>query len=558
MPDNKPAKSLQWLPSGFRDYQQSWLTTDIVAGMTLAAVAIPESMGYARIAGMPVVTGLYTILLPIVAFAVLGSSRRLVIGADSATAAILFAGLIAMAHPGSPHWVVLASAAALMTAGLLFLASLFRLGFLADFLSRTVLVGFLSGVGVSLILGQLPDILRLGPLGNDPLVRIFETIRAFPHTHPQTFFMSAAVILVIILLERLAKRLPGPLIAVALAIAATWIFHLDLYGIKVVGAVHAGMPPLTIPRASLSELTRMLPMAVSMFLVILAQSAATSRSFAQKYNEPLNENQDLMALCAANVLAGISKTFVVNGSPTKTAVAESAGARTQVAQLVTAALTIIVLLFATSLIAMLPNAALASLVFLIGVKLIDVRALRQIWSFRKSTFAVAIVACLGVVFLGVERGIFFAIALSILDHLHQEYHPKDVILAPEGKFWHAVKAAPGLESAPGLLVYRFEAPLFFANADYFAERVKAMTTAAPHPVECLILDMAAMNDIDYTAGLTLLKIVKQVQSQGVNVSIAQAEDVQQQMKQLGITEIIGSGHIYVSVADAITATGICS
>lgn len=552
----KRSKSRRWLPASLRDYERPWLATDIVAGITLAAVAIPESMGYARIAGMPVVTGLYTILLPTVAFAFLGSSRRLVIGADSATAAIMFAGLIAMAHPASPHWVMLASAAALMTGGLLLLASLLRLGFLADFLSRTVLVGFLSGVGVSLILGQLPDILRVTPSGNGPFLRFIGTIRALPHTHLHTLFMSAAVIAVIVLSERISKRLPGPLIAVALAIAATWIFHLDRFGLSVVGAVHAGLPSPSMPGVSISQLMQMVPIALSMFLVILAQSAATARSFAQKYNEPLNENRDLLALCAANLLAGVSKTFVVNGSPTKTAVAESAGARTQVAQLVTAALTVIVLLFATSLIAELPNAALAALVLLIGVHLVNVRALRQIYSFRKSTFAVAMAALAGVVFLGVEQGIFFAIALSILDHLQQEYHPKDVVLTPEGQFWAAVKATPGVESAPGLLVYRFEAPLFFANADYFAERVKIMTEATPHPVEWLILDMVTMNDIDYTAGLTLLETVKRIQLEGVKVAVAQADDVHQQMDDLGLTDIIGSDHIYPSVSDAVTSTGL--
>ena len=554
--DSSSSKRRLWLPVSLRDYQRPWLATDIVAGLTLAAVAIPESMGYSKIAGMPVVTGLYTILLPVVAFALLGSSRRLVIGADSATAAILFAGLFGMAHPTSANWVMLASAAALMTAGLLLVASLLRLGFLANFLSRTVLVGFLSGVGVSLILGQLPDILRVTPSGNGPLLRFIGTIRSCPHAHTQTLLMSATVIAVIILLERFAKRIPGPLIAVALAIGATWLFHLDRFGLSVVGPVHAGLPPLSVPRVSPSVLMHMFPMTLSMFLVILAQSAATSRSFAQKYNEPLNENQDLMALFVANLLAGVSKTFVVNGSPTKTAVAESAGARTQVAQLVMAALTVIVLLFATSLIAKLPNAALASLVFLIGVRLVNVRALRDIWTFRKSTFAVAMAALAGVVLFGVEQGIFFAIALSILDHLQQEYRPKDGVLTPEGPHWIAVKAAPGIETAPGLIVYRFEAPLFFANADYFVERVKLITAAAPHPVQWLILDMVSMNDIDYTAGLTLLETVKQVQLQGVRVAVAQAEDVHLQMKCLGLMEMIGSNHVYASVVDAVTATGI--
>jgi high affinity sulfate transporter 1 len=549
----KNAHSNRWLPESFRGYRREWFVPDVVAGITLAAVAIPACMGYTKIAGMPVVTGLYTILAPILAFALLGSSRHLVVGADSATAAIMFAGLAGMALPESPKWVALASAAAIVTAGLLFVSSLLRLGFLANFLSRTVLVGFLSGVGISLILGELPDIIRVEPHGKDVLTRLIGIIRDIPHAHMPTFLMSAAVIAVIAILERVARRAPGSLIAVALAIGATWFFHLERLGISVVGRMHAGIPSFRVPNVSANDLTFLFPMAISMFLVVLAQSAATSRSFAQKYHEKLNENRDLLALGAANLVAGLSQAFVVNGSPSKTAVAESAGARTQVAQLTTAAVTLLALLFATSLIARMPNAALASLVLIIGVRLIDIQSLSQIYRFRKMTFVVAVATMIGVVFLGVERGIFVAIALSILDHLRQEYSPKDVVLTDVAQHWCPIKAEPGVESAPGLLIYRYEAPLFFANSDHFSERVKELIKAAPSPVKWLVLDLVSMNDIDYTAGLTLLDTIKEFQKDGVAVIIAQAEDVLQPLDRLGITELVGPGRIYASVRAAVTA-----
>ena len=486
----------------FSGYQTSWLGPDMIAGVTLAAVSIPECMGYTKIAGTPVVTGLYTILLPIAAFALLGSSRHLVVGADSATAAILFAGLMGMhlAHPDSPEWLALASLAALMTGVFLLLASVLRLGFLANFLSRTVLVGFLSGVGVSLLVGQLPDMLGISADGTGFARHLLAIARAMPRTQTSTLTMALAVLAVILLAERFAKRLPGSLLAVALAIAATWIFHLDQHGLAIVGRVHPGLPALRLPPLSLPNMTRLLPLSASMFLVIVAQSAATARSFAQKYNEPLSENRDLAALAAANALAGLSGTFVVNGSPTKTAVVDTAGGRTQVSQLTTAAVTLAVLLFATGLIAWLPNAALAALVFLIGVKLFDLRSLRQIYAFRKATFAVALAALLGVVFLGVEQGIFLAVGLSILDHLRQEYHPKDVVLTLSAGRWTVTKADAGVETEPGLLVYRFQAPLFFANADYFSARLQRLIESAPHPVQWLVLDVVSMSDIDYTGG----------------------------------------------------------
>ena len=542
-----------WLPATLDGYQKAWLGPDLVAGLTLAAISIPECMGYTKIAGTPVVTGLYTILLPIAVFALLGSSRHLVVGADSATAAILFAGLIGLARPGSTEWLALASVAALLTGAFLVLASVFRLGFLADFLSRTVLVGFLSGVGVSLVIGQLPDMLGVAAGGHGFAQHLLAILRALPHTQWPTLLMALAVLVVILLADRFARKVPGPLLAVALAIAGTWLFHLDQHGLAVVGRVQAGLPAFRIPPLSLPNLSHLLPLSASMFLVIVAQSAATARSFAQKYNEPLSENRDLVALGAANAAAGLSGTFVVNGSPTKTAVVDSAGGRTQVSQLATALVVLVVLLFATGLIARLPNAALAALVFLIGVRLVDVRSLRQIYRFRRATFAVALAALLGVVLLGVERGIFLAVGLSILDHLRQEYHPKDVVLRLADGHWQAHKAERGAETEPGLLVYRFQAPLFFANADYFSARLQHLIHGAPNPVQWLVLDLVSMDDIDYTAGLMLAATLERLQKQDITVALAQIGDVRVELDRFGIIERLGTAHLHETVPDAVEA-----
>ena len=499
------------------------------------------------------VTGLYTILLPILAFALLGSSRHLVVGADSATAAILFSGLQNLAQPFSAQWLALSSAAALLTAGFLFLAGILRLGFLADFLSRTVLVGFLSGVGVSLLFGQLPDMLGVALSGHGLISHLEEIVQALPHLHWATVWMALGVLAVIVACERFTPRVPGALLAVALAILVTWLLKLEQHGIAVVGRVQAGLPVFGLPAVSLAQTKHLLATSASMFLVIVAQSAATSRSFAQKHREDLNENRDLLALGAANLLAGFSHTFVVNGSPTKTAVVAAAGGRTQAAQVTTAVMTLAVLLFATALIERLPNAALAAIVFLIGIKLIDVRSLRQIASFRPATLAVALAALLGVVFLGVERGIFLAIGLSVIDHLRQEYHPKDVVLTADGKHWQAPGAAMGLETEPGLIVYRFEAALFFANADYFAARLHRLIEQAPHPVRWLVLDLVSMDDIDYTGGLTLAATLKTLRDQGLTVALAQTEDVADELARLGIAAAIGADRVFDSVSAARNA-----
>lgn len=528
------------------------IVSDVLAGVTLAAVAIPECMGYTKIAGTPVVTGLYTILLPIAAFALIGSSRHLVVGADSATAAILFAGLSQLARPYSPEWLTLASDAALLTAGFLVLAAVFRLGFLADFLSRTVLVGFLSGVGVSLLLGQLPDMLGISAPNGASWRGVASVLRHARQTHVATVMMSASVVVFVLLLKKIAKRFPGSLVAIVLAIAATWWWSLDSYGIAVIGGVQAGLPAIRLPRIVGHDVT-MVPMCVSMFLVILAQSAATARGFAQKYGEALDENRDLLALAAANAAAGLSSTFVVNGSPTKTAIVDAAGSRTQVAQATTAVVVLIVLLVATPVIAMLPVAALAALVFLIGLELIDIRSLREIFRFRRTTFAVAIATLAAVVAIGVERGIFLAIALSVIDHLHREHEPKDVVLTVTDGRWRAEKVRDGIQTEPGVIVYRFGAPVFFANADYFGERVLRVVDGAPDPVRWLILDLISVDDIDYTGGLVLQRRILELQQRGIVVALASADDVREPLDQLEITQRVGEDRIFQNVEDALAA-----
>jgi sulfate permease, SulP family len=539
-----------WLPRNFRGYQRQWLGRDVMAGITLAAVAIPECMGYTKIVGTPVVTGLYSILLPLAVFAIVGSSRHLVVGADSATAAILFAGLAGYAQPFSPHWVALTSAAALLTAGFLLAAAILRLGFVADFLSRTVLVGFLSGVGVSVAIGQLPDMLGIPVTAPGALARLVALTAHASSAQPSIALMTAAVLGTMVGLRRATRRVPAPLAALSLAIAATWIFGLDRHGIAMIGRVQSGLPSLGVPRVSSQELGRLILTSASMFLVIVAQSAATARSFAQAHDEFLDENRDLLGLALSNAAAGLSGTFVVNGSPTKTAVAASAGARSPLTQLTTVAIVIAVLVTAAPVIERLPVAALASLVFLIGFELIDINALREIYRFRKVTFAVALATLAAVVWLGVERGIFVAIGLSVLDHLRQEYHPKDVVLVGLHTGRTPVRADPGVETAAGLVVYRFQAPLFFANADYFAGRVQALVHGAPHPVRWFVFDLISVDDIDYTGGLALTNQVSRLTRAGIVVAFAGAHDVMAELDRLGL---VGSATLFESVESAVEA-----
>ena len=352
---------------------------DAIAGLTLAAVNIPQALGYTRIAGMPVVTGLYTLLLPLIGFAAFGSSRYLVVSADSATAAIFAGGVAGMAPPSGARYVALAGAVALLTAGFLLLARLLKLGFIADFLSQTVLVGFLTGVGFQVGIAVLGEMLGISVPARRTVMQLAEVFRRLPEVHVPTLAVSAFAVGVLFLLQRFAPRMPGALIAVVGAVTASAIWDFSGHGIAVIGPVAGGFPHLGLPEVSWRDLPSLISIAASCCIMIITQSAATARIYAARHHQQLDENADLAGLCAANALAGLSGAFVVNGSPTQTAMVESAGAQSQVAQLATAATVALVLLFLTEPLKYLPQCVLGALVFMIAVRLIKLPS--RCWRF---------------------------------------------------------------------------------------------------------------------------------------------------------------------------------
>lgn len=499
------------------------LPRELLAGVTLAALAVPEVLGYARIAGMPVSTGLYTMLAPAVVFAVFGASRHLVVGADSATAAILAAGLAGLAAPASPRYVALAGMVAALVAVLLLVARLARVGFLANFLSRTVLAGFLTGVGVQVAVGQLGDMLGLTVEGST-VARVWRLVGSVTRLHPLTTAVSLAVILLVLGLRRATRRVPGPLLAVGGAIAAASVWHLDERGVALLGPVPAGLPRLGLPGVAVRDVAAVLPTAVpvalSMLVVILAQSAATARAFAARYDERPDVDSDLVGLAGANLSAALTGTFVVNGSPTKTQMVDGAGGRSQLAQLTASAAVVVVVVGLTGPLATLPLAALAAVVFLIGVELIDLRALRRIWRVRRAEFVVAVVTAAAVVGLGVQSGIAVAVIASIVDHLRHSYSPYNAVLVKSSAgHWHAGPLAPGGHTVDGLVIYRFGTSLYFANAARLTEDIAELTGPA-YPVRWFCFDFSAIDDVDYTAGLVLARAHRQLTRAGIRVLFA--------------------------------------
>ncbi len=496
---------------GIKPVKRAGAVRDALAGVVFAAMDIPQVLGYTRIAGMPVVTGLYALLLPLLAFATFGSSRYLVVAADSATAAILRSGINSMAPAASARYVALASLVALLTAGFLLLARLFKLGFIADFLPQTVLIGFLTGVGFQVGVSVLGQMLGIPTDAHKPILQLYEVCRALPHIHPQTLLVTSVCLATILLLRRFAPH---------------W----------------QDVPPLV-------------SVATSCTVMILTQSAATSRIYAGRHRRRLDADQDIVGLSAANAAAAFSGTFVVNGSPTQTAMLESCRARSQFAQVTTAAVVALVLLFLTRPIQYLPHCVLGALVFLVALRLIDLRALQAILPESRPEYALALTTAVFVVLAGVEQGIVLAMVMSLLRIVHHSYHPRSGVMIPEGDgTWKLIPPVTGAATEPGLVLYRFGAALFYANASRFADEISTLVGPSPTSVRWLIVDAEAITNVDYTAARVVQELKKDLTNAGVVFGFARvAWNTRADFDRHHLTEAIGPSLIFNRLHDAVDA-----
>jgi high affinity sulfate transporter 1 len=526
---------------------------NLLAGITLAAMNIPQSLGYTKIAGTPVITGLYTLLLPLIAFAVFGSSRYLVVAADSATAAILAGSLAGLAPPGSERYVALASLVALLTGILLFLARLLKLGFLADFLSQTVLVGFLTGVGFQVGIAMLGEMLGLEVHSRKTALQFLEVLGSVRQVRGLTVGISLAVVVCILLLSKFAPRWPGPLFAVAGAMAAGAYFHLGDRGVALLGPVPGGLPRLGFPKLDLKDVELLFPIAISCFVMIVAQSAATSRAYATRHRQKDDENADLIGLGAANTAAAFSGTFVVNGSPTQTAMVERSGGTSQLALLATAGVVALVLLFLTKPLQFLPQCVLGAVVFTIAVRLIDLRGLAAIRRESPGEFLLAATTAAMVVFVGVEQGIILAMTLSLLRVVDHSYRPHTSVLF-EGKdgVWQAKPVAPGATTEPGLAVYRFSAPLFYANANHFSQEVRLLASTAQDHLTWVVIDAGAITDLDFTAARVVREVIRDLAREGTGIAFAHVRaQLRPDLDRHHLTEVIESRRIFDALHEAV-------
>lgn len=544
----------RWLFNGIRPIDRATAIRDGIAGLTLAAMSVPQVLGYARIAGVPLVTGLYTLLLPLVLFAVFSSSRYLVVAADSATAALLAGALAHMAPVDSPHYLELAEMVALLTAGSLLLARLFRLGFLADFLSQTVLVGFLTGVGIQVTIAMLGDTLGVTVDTGSTVEHLAQLVHGMSQVHWPTLGLSIAVVAIVVIARKVTPRWPGALLAVIAAIAASAAFDFSGHGITLLAGIKGGMPPIGVPDVTWTETRQLLPLVASCFFVILAQSASTARAYALRHHQVVDENADILGLSAANAAAALSGTFVVNGSPTQTAMVERGGGGSQITHLTTAAIVALVLLVLTGPLHYLPACVLGAIVLTIAAGLVDVRGLRAIRRESPGEFGLALITAAVVVVIGVEQGIVLAIALSLFRHVRQSYRPHTAVLVQKDGTWWPRPATAGARSAPGVVVFQFGADLFYANAMSFAADVRTLVEAEGQPVKWFVVDAGAITHIDYSAARVVEGLHRDLLDRGITVLLVHTElSLRADLRRHRLTDVIGADHIFDTLHQALAA-----
>jgi len=507
------------LASWLRGYQREWLRPDMVAGATVAAVVIPQAMAYAVIAGLPVEAGLYTALAAMLAYPLLGSSRPLSVTTTSAIAMLTASEIAAMAavSPGADAGAI-AATLALVVGGVLLLAGLLRLGFLGNFISLPVLVGFKAGVGVAILVGQLKSVLGVQLASRTTVGTLLELPTAVTHAHGPTVLVAMAGIAILVALPRVAPRLAAPLVWVALSIAASAFFNLEASGVKLVGAVPSGLPSLALPNLSLAAL--LWPAALGIGLMSFTESVATARTFCAPDDPPVGANQELLAVGAANVACAFAGGLPAGGGASQTAVADEAGVRSQMAQWINAGVVLLTVLLLSRPIGLLPKAALGALILTASASMIKAESFLAIARVRRDELMWSLVTLAGVVFIGTLEGVLVAVAISILTMFYQANHPPVYALAynREKSIFRRAGEHAGDETFPGLLIVRTEGRIYFGNAATAAERMQALV-ARERP-QVIVLECSAIPDIEYTALMRLTEAERKLRARGVTLWLA--------------------------------------
>jgi high affinity sulfate transporter 1 len=551
----------RWLPGlqTLRAYRRSWLSRDVVAGIVLTALLVPAGMGYAEASGLPAIYGLYATIVPLVAYALLGPSRILVLGPDSSLAPLIAATILPLAAASEAEAVALAGMLAILSGLLCVLAGLARFGFIADLLSKPVRYGYLNGIALTVLLSQLPKLFgfSIDAEGVIPEARALVRGVVDGQTNIAALVIGVACLMVIFAFKRWRPKIPGVLVAVVGATVAVGVFGLvQRYDIAVVGPLPRGLPSFELPSVSADDLGALVAGAIGIALVSFADTSVLSRTFAIRGGYRVDPNQELVALGAANVAAGCFQGFSVSSSSSRTPVAEAAGAKTQVTGLVGALAIALLLLFFPNLVQNLPDSALAAVVISAAIGLIEAEGVRKLYRVRRTEFALSMACFLGVAALGVIEGIFLAVALALLDFIRRAWRPYDAVLGrvDDLKGYHDVSRYPDAKRIPGLVLFRWDAPLFFANAEVFADRLRQAIASSPTPVRWVVVAAEPVTDLDTTAADVLLELEEELAAEGVDLRFAEMKDpVKDRLKRYGIYERFGDDHFYPTVGEAVSA-----
>ncbi len=551
----------KWLPgvAAVRTYQRANLRGDLVAGLAVTALLVPQGMAYAQLSGLPAVTGLYTTMMALLAYAVFGPSRMLVLGPDSALAPLILATILPLIGAGGDpaRAVALGSALAIVMGLICLIAGFGRLGIVTELLSRPLRVGYLNGIAVVVVVSQLPKLCGFSVDAEDTLSRLrqFAAGVADDKVNSAALVIGVACLVVLFTFRARAPRIPAVLIAVVGSTLAVWALGLVENGVGVVGPVPQGFPAFALPSFPLDDLWRLILGAFGMAFITLADTTALSRTFALKYKDRVDPNQEIVALGTANLATGLFQGFPVSVSTSRTAVSEAAGGRSQAVGVVGALSITLLLVFANGLTTYLPEAALAAIVIVAGTALFDLVTMRWLWKVRPTEFLLCLAALLGVALVGVLEGIGIAIALSLAAFLQRIWRPYDTTLGRvSGRHgYHDMSRHADGVQVPGLVIFRFDAPVFFANAEHFSRRVKRHIAARVEPIHRVLIAAEPITDVDSTGAESLFDLVEELRLAGVSVGIAELKGpVKDRLRRYGLYDRIGDENFYSSLDHAVT------
>ena len=544
-----------WLPR----YERRWLRPDVIAAAAVWAVLVPEGMAYASLAGLPPEAGLFAALAPLILYAVLGTSRQLTVGPSSAVAAFSAAAVAPLAAGDAERFIALSALLALITGAILLVAGLARLGFVAEFFARPVLTGFVAGLALVIGVGQAHKLLGVEGGGTTFFGKLEHLLRQLDSADVTTVIVGLAALALIFGLRAVAPRVPAALIAVVLGVVAVGLFGLEESGVHVVGDIPAGLPSPTIPSFGLSDVTTLMPEAVALALIAFAESVAGARALATAHGYEVDADQELVALGAGNLGAGVLQGFVVDASLSRSAVADSSGARSQVYGIVLFVFVVVTMLFLLPLFHDLPEAVLGAIVIAAVAHLVDVPALRRLWSIDRTDFLLAIACFAGVLFFGILIGLLVAVVVSLLAIVYRAYRPSSAVLgrAPgalgdESLRYRGVQDHPEYETFPGLVILRVDGELFFANARWFEDTVRALVSDTTPPVREVLVHAGAVPHIDTTAAAVVKGLIADLREQGVELAFARVTTgLYEHLERNGIVALVGQERFHDTVAAGV-------